>query len=76
MNLLRAGIVAVADDDGWAHLGEVGSTVRKQSPDFDSRNWGFSKLGELFEAIGLFELKRVVGPSGGTNLQVRIPTKK
>ena len=76
MNLLRAGIVAGADDDGWAHLGEVGSTVRKQSPDFDSRNWGYSKLSELFEAIGLFELKRVVETSGGTNLRVRIPTKK
>lgn len=75
VNLLRAGISAGADDDGWANLGEVGSTVRKQSPDFDSRNWGYSKLGELLEAIGLFELKRVAG-AGGTNLQVRMPPKK
>lgn len=76
MNLLRAGIVASADDDGWAHLGEIGSTIRKQSPDFDSRNWGYPKLSELIDAVGLFELDRIKGANGGINMQVRIPKKK
>lgn len=76
MNLLRAGINAGADDDGWAHLGGVGSTVQNQSPDFDSRNWGYAKLSDLIEAVGLFEVDRFVEASGHTNLRVRIPQKK
>lgn len=73
MNLLRAGIVAGADDDGWAHLSGVGSTVQKQAPDFDSRNWGYPKLSDLIEAVGLFEVDRRVEPNGHTNLRVRLP---
>ena len=75
LNLLRAGISAGADEDGWANLGEVGSTVRKQSPDFDARNWGYAKLSDLIEAVGLFDINRVKGSGGGTNLQVRVPPK-
>lgn len=54
---LRLAIIAASDDSGWANLATVGSLVRKQAPAFDARNWGFAKLGELVEAIGLFELK-------------------
>ncbi|MCB1274106.1 MAG: NYN domain-containing protein [Leucobacter sp.] len=71
MNLLRAGIAASADDDGWANLGGVGSTIQRQAPDFDSRNWGYARLGDLIEAVGLFEVNRVKKTNGSTNLQVR-----
>ena len=76
MNLLRAGISAGTDDDGWANLGGVGSTIQKQSPDFDSRNWGYAKLGDLINAVGLFTVERFDGPNGHTNLRVRIPNRK
>lgn len=76
LNLLRAGIAANEDDDGWANLGAVGSTIQKRSPDFDSRNWGYPKLSELIEAVGLFELDRVVGPGNSVSLLVRVPIKK
>ncbi len=72
MILLRAAIAAGADDDGWAHLSGVGATVQKQSPDFDSRNWGYAKLGDRIDAVGLFEVDRFVEPNGNTNLRVRI----
>ncbi len=61
VRLLREGIAASSDDDGWAHLGGVGSHVAKQAPDFDSRNWGYAKLVDLVSAIGLFEVQRVAG---------------
>lgn len=76
MSLLRAAIAAGADDDGWAHLSGVGATVQKQSPDFDSRNWGYAKLGDLVEAVGLFEVDRFVEPNGNTNLRVKILKRK
>jgi uncharacterized LabA/DUF88 family protein len=57
INLLRNAIDASSDDDGWAQLGTVGSNIAKQSPDFDARNYGYSKLKALVKAIQLFEFK-------------------
>ena len=48
----------VADDDGWAFLGDVGSLLQKKQPNFDSRNYGFQKLTPLFNSIPKFELER------------------
>ncbi len=39
-------IEASADESGWAHLGNVGTSLVNQSPDFDPRTYGFSKLSE------------------------------
>jgi hypothetical protein len=61
VKLLREGLDAASDDDGWANLGGVGSYVAKQAPDFDSRNWGYAKLVDLVTAIELFEVKRLAG---------------
>jgi hypothetical protein len=48
-----------ADEDGWAHLGNVGQNIANKSPEFDPRNYGFKKLGELIESVGLFEINEV-----------------
>lgn len=61
LKLLREGINAASDDDGWAGLGGVGGYLAKQQPAFDSRNWGYAKLIDLVTAIGLFEVKRPAG---------------
>lgn len=56
MNLLRNAIDAGQDDDGWVHLASIGSHISNQAS-FDSRNYGYKKLGDLIRAIDLFELK-------------------
>ncbi|MCJ8168292.1 NYN domain-containing protein [Atopomonas sediminilitoris] len=56
INLLRQAINATADEDGWAPLGPVGSHISNQAS-FDSRNYGFKKLSDVFKAIDLFEMK-------------------
>ena len=48
----------VADDDGWAFLGDVGSLLQKKQPNFDSRNYGFQKLTPLINSIPHFEIER------------------
>jgi len=58
LQMIRTGIDAASDDHGWAQLGPVGSYIAKASPDFDPRNYGYQKLSELIEAIGLFDLQR------------------
>lgn len=57
MNLLRNAVDAASDDSGWARLDTVGSIITKQRPDFDSRSYGFGKLGELFSATTLFDME-------------------
>ena len=56
-NLLYNAVDGAADDDGWAHLGEVGSLISRQAS-FDPRNFGYRKLSDLVEATDLFETKR------------------
>lgn len=48
-----------ADDSGWAHLATVGGIISKKKPDFDSRNYGYKKLGELLDASTYFETKPI-----------------
>ena len=70
VNLLRGAVEAASDDSGWANLAVVGSVIAKQAPDFDARNYGYAKLGELFAASELFEIeKRKIGD--GTSAFVR-----
>ena len=58
ISLFRSAIETASNDDGWAHLGGVGSNIVKNSPEFDPRNYGYSKLGDLAIAIGLFEIEK------------------
>lgn len=55
VKLLRNAVEASSDDSGWAHLGAVGTNIAKQSPEFDSRNYGYAKLSALVTATKLFE---------------------
>ncbi|OAP38585.1 hypothetical protein AU381_21615 [Sinorhizobium glycinis] len=67
-NLPLKEILAAVDDtsgdDGWAHLGAVGSVLNKRMPDFDHRNYGFNKLSTLMESISSVEYK---SNGGGSN---------
>ena len=62
VNLLRNAVEASSDESGWSHLAPVGNNIAKQVPDFDPRNYGYKKLGELVAATKLFEIEeRLVG---------------
>ncbi|WP_281542592.1 NYN domain-containing protein [Maribacter aestuarii] len=67
----------VADDDGWAFLGDVGSLLQKKQPNFDSRNYGFQKLTPLINSIPHFEIERREDSKGRRKLiYVKIKEKK
>ena len=57
VNLLRQGIEALEEEDGWARLGAVGNHISNHAS-FDQRNYGFRKLSDLFAAIDLFDMKK------------------
>ena len=56
LKLISSTISDLADEDGWAFLGDVGSLLQKKQPNFDSRNYGFEKLTPLINSIGKFEI--------------------
>jgi uncharacterized LabA/DUF88 family protein len=75
--LLRNALEAASDESGWAHLGAVGSNIAKQAPEFDPRNYGFSKLGELAAAIGLFDVdERVQSDGHSRSIYIRDKRKR
>lgn len=77
LSLLRNAIESSSDESGWAHLASVGSNIAKQAPDFDPRNYGYAKLGELVSAINLFEVEgRQIGDTKSKALYVRGKRKK
>jgi len=56
VDLISASVNDLADDEGWAFLGEVGTLLIKKQPDFDPRNFGYSKLTPLIKGIDRFEI--------------------
>lgn len=56
IKLIASSINDLADESGWAFLGEVGNLILKKEPDFDPRNYGFKKLAQLIKNTGHFDI--------------------
>jgi hypothetical protein len=55
IKLIRSSINDLADESGWAFLGEIGNLILKKQPNFDPRNYGFKKLMPLIKSLNQFE---------------------
>lgn len=51
LDLIEDTIDAIGDEDGWAFLGDVGNLIVKKKPEFDPRNYGFSKLTPMLKSL-------------------------
>ena len=61
---------------GWAYLGAVGTYIANRQPEFDPRNYGYRKLGDLIKSSGLFEIDERASPTDqGKQIYVRIKAK-
>ena len=58
LHLIANSIDDLADENGWAFLGEVGNLLLKKQPNFDPRNYGFSKLTPLVVSLPQFEIDK------------------
>lgn len=57
IQLLKTTVMDLADDDGWAFLGDMGNLIIKKRPDFDPRNYGYPKLTPLIKSLNkIFEI--------------------
>ena len=70
--LVRNSVNDVADEDGWAFLGDVGNMILRKNPAFDSRNYGYSKLTNFIKSLGMFEIdKRDTSNRGIKHIYIR-----
>ena len=68
LKLIAATINDLADENGWAFLGDVGNLILKKQPNFDPRNYGFLKLTPLINSLHQFEIDKRETEKGGTKL--------
>jgi uncharacterized LabA/DUF88 family protein len=70
--ILSTAISSTSKDDGWSNLAEVGSYLIKSHAAFDPRDYGHTKLGELVRAQSYVDVRDVAGPTGQSQLWVRL----
>lgn len=56
VQLIRTSVYDLADDSGYAFLGDLGNLIMKKQPDFDPRNYGFFQLTPLVKSLGILEI--------------------
>lgn len=66
VQLIESTINDLADESGWAFLGEVGTLILKKQPNFDSRNYGYKKLLHLMKALDSIETDERQSENGKT----------
>ncbi len=66
--LVRSVLEENSDDDGWMFLGDIGNMLLKSYPDFDARNYGYRKVGEMFKSMPEFEIRSDLSSNGLTRL--------
>lgn len=74
--LLRHAVDDTADESGWSYLGVIGQNIVNKTPEFDPRNYGYRKLGELMESTGQFEFRSSDPLSGAQAVYVRCKRAK
>ena len=70
--VVTGAINASQKDDGWAVLATVGWYIVNNIPSFDSRNYGFPKLGSLIRSLAYVEVREVPDHNGALQLHVRL----
>jgi uncharacterized LabA/DUF88 family protein/Fe-S-cluster formation regulator IscX/YfhJ len=68
LKLISTTINDLADENGWAFLGDVGNLLLKKQPNFDPRNYGFQKLTPLIKSLPHFEIDKRETDKAGIKL--------
>lgn len=61
-----------SDDDGWLSTGKLGDRLSKRMPEFDVRNYGFSKLTSFIRSLGDYEIRRMSIDGGPRQIYLRM----
>lgn len=70
---LRTIVMENSDEDDWLNTGTIGSLLVKRYPDFDVRNFGYTKLTPFLQSLNLFDIKSQRSPGGNMKvIKVRL----
>ena len=69
--LIASSITDLADETGWAYLGDVGNLILKKQPDFDPRNYGFTKLTPFIRSLDFEIDERDSGQNNIRHIYIR-----
>ncbi len=73
IKLLTDSIADLADESGWAFLGNLGNLILKKKTDFDPRNYGFTKMLPLIKSLNKFEIdERETGKNKIRHIYIKI----
>jgi hypothetical protein len=72
VKLLRTALNQMADDEGWANMGQVASYISNNNSSFSSINYGYRRISDLIKATDLFEIEL----RSGTAVYVRDPKNR
>lgn len=75
-NTVNAIIKKFSDEDGWLFCGKLGDQLSKRMPDFDVRNYGFSKLTPFIKSLGDYEVEKISDINGQKQIYFRLKSKK
>jgi len=56
IELVAASVADLADEDGFVTLSDLTNLINKKRPDFDPRNFGFSKISKMMKFLPRFEV--------------------
>lgn len=73
IKLVKSSINDIADESGWAFLGELGTLILKKQPNFDPRNYGFKKLLHFIKSVEGIEVDERQSETGSSrHVYVRV----
>lgn len=61
-----------SDEDGWLTTGKLGDRLSKRMPEFDVRNYGFSKLTAFIRSLGDYEIRKMSIDGGPRQIYLRM----
>ena len=73
--LFKNAYAAIATEDGWASLGQLGSQLKQLSSSFNCKSYGYNQLGKLVRAMDIFEFKDLPNKKAPTMKDLYIKLK-
>ncbi len=74
--MLKEAFTMAVGEDGWAHLGAIGSSLRQLDPAFDARTFGYSQLIQLIKAYKELFIIRKEDDKGSSAVYVKRRSKR
>jgi uncharacterized LabA/DUF88 family protein len=65
-----------SDEDDWIFSGRLGDQLSKRLPDFDVRNYGYSKFTPFIRSLGDYEIRKTSEGNGQQQIYIRLKKKK